>query len=90
MTRDVEFRKRIGRILAHNRQTKGLEIHQAAERLRVCPFWLRRVEEGNEPISQDQAEAIAFNYGVNMVLVPLAYERKFMREFKLPPMNKKD
>lgn len=85
MTLDTDFRKQIGRILAQNRQAKGLELHEAAKRLRVCPFWLRRVEEGNEQISQDQAEAIAYDYGINMVLVPLAYERKFLRGIKLPP-----
>lgn len=85
---DAEFRKELGKILAQNRRARGLEIPQAAYRLKVDPFKLRRIEEGTEEISQDDVEAIAFNYGINTVRIQIAFERKFLSKFTLAPPSR--
>lgn len=85
---DADFRKELGRILSQNRKAKGLELPHAALRLNVDPFWLRRVEEGTEETTQDHAEAIAFNYGINFVRVQLAFERKFLKGFTFAPSGR--
>jgi hypothetical protein len=85
---DADFRQELGRILAQNRRAKGLEIPQAALRLKVDPFKLRRIEAGNEEVSQDDVVAIAFSYGINLVLVQLAFERKFLTRVTFAPPNR--